>query len=157
MKNINHSTKTTFLFSKVLFLIVLFSSFTPYNPRLSSCQHDFELKDSYSVNRPERVIIKALKEYGFDVKRGLLEDFEDDSSPNHNWRLLNVRTKYGMVKEITIQIRIEGTDTFPSTRVSLVRMCLNDELTERELKSRIKKYRSFFKKDIISKLKKYKG
>ena len=156
MKNINHLTKVIFRLSKVLLLIVLFCSFISDDRSLASCQHDFELKDSYSVNRPEIVIIKALKEYGFEVKRGF-EDLEEGSSPSHTWRLLNVRTKYGMVKEITLQIKIEGTDTFPNTKISLVRMCLNEELTEKELDSKVKKYRSFFKKDIIAKLKKYNG
>ena len=156
MKNINHATKTAFRFFKALFLIILLSSFTPYNPPLSSCQHDFELKDSYSINRPETVIVKALRDYGFDIKRGL-DEVENENSQNHTWRLLNVRTKYGVVKEITIQIGKDGTDIFPTTKISLVRICLNEELTKKELNTKIKKYRTFFKKDIIGKLKKYNG
>lgn len=156
MKDINHLMKVAFRFSKVLLLIILFSSFTPYNGSVTSCQHDFNLKDSYSVNRPETVIIKALKEYGFDVKRGL-EALNEGDQVDHTWRLLNVRTKYGMVKEITIKTRINGTNTFPSTKVSLVKVCLNETLTKKELKPKIKNYRTFFKKEIVSKLRKYKG
>ena len=156
MKNINHLLKKAFRLTKILLLVLLFCSFTPDNSLLTSCQYDFELKDSYSVSRPETVIIKALKEYGFDVKRSV-ENLDEVDSQNHNWRLLNVRTKHGLVKEITIQISNDGTEMFSSTKISLVKICLNQELTEKELKSKIKKYRSFFKKEIVTKLKKYKG
>ena len=154
MKNINHIGKEAFRYIQPLFLIILFCSFTPHNTlTTTSCHHDFVLKDSYSIKKPETVIVKALKDYGFDVKRGL----EDLNEGNHTWRLLNVKTKYGIVNEITIQIDGEGTEVFPTTTINLVKLCLDEELTNKELDSKIKKYRAFFKKNIINKLKKYKG
>lgn len=155
MKSINHIHQTTFRFFKGLLVVVLFASFTLYHPVLNTCLHDFELKDSYSINRPETVIIKSLRDYGFDVKRGL-EDLEGTGLQNHTWRLLNVKTGYGIVSEITIQISRDGTTAFPTTKINLVRICLNEELTKKELNSKIKQYRTFFKKDIIGKLKKQK-
>ncbi len=155
MKNLNMIIKKALKLSKLIIIIAVLCSFTNDDSSFYTCLHDFELDDTYTIGKSETFIVKALKEAGFDLKRAT-EGLVSEDVNIHNWRLLNIKTEQGLISEMTLQMHSYDISGTLKTKVQLKKICINEELEEKELLSKIKEYRKFFKNNVIDKVKQYK-
>ena len=136
----------------LLLIIPLLSFHSDTVSNTENCTQSYRLSDSYIIKKRELTIIKALKHHGFEVKRGL-EDVYGDVNNVHFWRVMNINTPNGLIKEFRFKIETNVKGLESKTKLTSVNLCVNEQTLTQKSNTLVNQHRKYIKKQLINKIK----
>ena len=125
MKNAKRLTLFLLLACSGLCLSVTYPTLPKHN-----CNHSTKLKETYYIKKKENIVIKAIRHHGFELKRGL-EDTYGNSKSIHHWRIININTPSGRIKELSFQIEPTAQQ---NSSLTILKLCFNEKISDSNLR-----------------------
>lgn len=119
-------------------------------PKLN-CNHSSKLKETYYIKKKESAVIKAIRHHGFEIKRSL-EDTYGNSKNIHHWRIININTPNGLIKELAFKIEHTAQQ---NTNLTILKVCFTENFSDDNIDEKLKEHRKYIKRYIINKIRRF--